>query len=213
MLVNGATDGRFLDDPAFEPVLARAEALDLPIYLHPGIPVEAVRKAYYDGLPGNFSFTMALSAWGWHADTAIHTLRLVLSGALDRHPGLKIVIGHMGEALPFMLDRIDETTAATAKTQLAALGATDDPRSGVDHDQRVLHHGAIHGGADVVRRGPHHVLGRLPVRVERARKGVSGCAAGLAGRPREDRARQRGPLAAVAELTITCPARSSPDPG
>jgi uncharacterized protein len=118
VLVNGATDGRFLDDPIFEPVLARAEALDAPIYLHPGIPAEAVRAAYYDGLPGNFSFSMALSAWGWHADTAIHTLRLVLSGALDRHPGLKIVIGHMGEALPFMLDRIDETTAATAKTHL-----------------------------------------------------------------------------------------------
>ncbi len=117
-LVNGATDGRFLDDPAFEPILARAEKLDVPIYLHPGIPTEPVRHAYYDNLPGNFSFTLALSAWGWHADTAIHTLRLVLSGALDRHPGLKIVIGHMGEALPFMLDRIDETTGATAKTHL-----------------------------------------------------------------------------------------------
>jgi predicted TIM-barrel fold metal-dependent hydrolase len=118
VLVNGATDGRFLDDPAFDPILAQAAKLDLPIYLHPGIPTEAVRNAYYDNLPGNFSFTMALSAWGWHADTAIHTLRLVLSGALDRHPGLKIVIGHMGEALPFMLDRIDETTAAEAKSRL-----------------------------------------------------------------------------------------------
>ena len=117
-LVNGATNGRFLDDPAFEPILARAEKLDLPIYLHPGIPTEPVRNAYYDNLPGNFSFTLALSAWGWHADTAIHTLRLALSGALDRHPGLKIIIGHMGEALPFMLDRIDETTAATAKAHL-----------------------------------------------------------------------------------------------
>jgi len=118
VLVNGATDGRFLDDAAFEPILARAEALDLPIYIHPGIPVPAVRNAYYVGLPGNFSFIMALSAWGWHAEVAIHTLRLVLSGALDRHPGLKIVIGHMGEALPFMLDRIDETTAAQAKASL-----------------------------------------------------------------------------------------------
>jgi predicted TIM-barrel fold metal-dependent hydrolase len=117
-LVNGATNGRFLDDPAFEPILARAETLDLPLYIHPGIPATAVRNAYYDGLPGNFSFTMALSAWGWHAETAIHALRLVLSGALDRHPGLKIVIGHMGEALPFMLDRIDETTAAEAKLRL-----------------------------------------------------------------------------------------------
>jgi len=117
-LVNGATDGRFLDDPMFAPILARAEALDVPLYLHPGIPAPPVRGAYYDGLPGNFSFTLALSAWGWHAETAIHTLRLVLSGALDRHPRLKIVIGHMGEALPFMLDRIDETTAAEAKVRL-----------------------------------------------------------------------------------------------
>jgi hypothetical protein len=77
-----------------------------------------VRAAYFDGLPGNFSFTMALAAWGWHAETAIHTLRLALSGTLDRHPGLKIIIGHMGEALPFMLDRIDETTALQAKTLL-----------------------------------------------------------------------------------------------
>jgi predicted TIM-barrel fold metal-dependent hydrolase len=118
VLVNGATDGRFLDDPAFEPILAQAERLDLPIYLHPGIPTAAVRNAYYDGLPGNFGFTLALSAWGWHADTAIHVLRLALSGALDRHPGLKIIVGHMGEALPFMLDRIDETTAAEAKHRL-----------------------------------------------------------------------------------------------
>jgi predicted TIM-barrel fold metal-dependent hydrolase len=92
--------------------------LDTPIYLHPGIPAHAVREAYFDGLPGNFSFTMALSAWGWHADTAIHTIRLALSGALDRHLGLKLVIGHMGEALPFMLDRIDETTAVAAKAHL-----------------------------------------------------------------------------------------------
>jgi len=118
VLVNGATDGRFLDDPIFEPVLSEAEKLDLPIYLHPGIPTQPVRGAYYDNLPGNFSFTLALSAWGWHYDTAIHVLRLVLSGALDRHPALKIVIGHMGEALPFMLDRIDETTATHAKTLL-----------------------------------------------------------------------------------------------
>ena len=118
VLVNGATDGLFLDDPRFEPVLACAEALDLPIYLHPGIPAGPIRNAYYDRLPGSFSFTFALAAWGWHAETAVHTLRLVLSGALDRHKRLQIVIGHMGEALPFMLDRIDETTGAEAKLQL-----------------------------------------------------------------------------------------------
>jgi hypothetical protein len=79
---------------------------------------DKVRQPHYDGLPGNFSFTLALSAWGWHMETAIHVLRLVLSGALDRHPRLQIVIGHMGEAIPFMLDRIDETTATEAKSLL-----------------------------------------------------------------------------------------------
>lgn len=118
LLVNGPTDGRFLDDPLFEPILARAEALSVPIYIHPGIPSEKVREAHFDRLPGNFSFALAVSCWGWHMETAIHVLRLVLSGALDRHPRLQIVIGHLGEAIPFMLDRIDETTAAEAKRLL-----------------------------------------------------------------------------------------------
>jgi len=118
LLANGPTDGRFLDDPMFEPILARAEALRVPIYIHPGIPSEAVRAAHFDGLPGNFSFALAVSSWGWHMETAVHVLRLVLSGTLDRHPGLQIVIGHMGEAIPFMLDRLEETTAAEAKRVL-----------------------------------------------------------------------------------------------
>lgn len=118
LLVNGPTDGRFLDDPMFEPILARAEALGVPIYVHPGIPSEKVREAHFDRLPGSFSFALAVSSWGWHMETAVHVLRLVLSGALDRHPSLQIVIGHLGEAIPFMLDRIDETTATEAKRLL-----------------------------------------------------------------------------------------------
>src|SRR6516164_6336246 len=62
LLVNGATDGRFLDDPMFEPILARAEVLRVPIYIHPGIPCEKVREAHFDALPGNFSFTLAVSS-------------------------------------------------------------------------------------------------------------------------------------------------------
>jgi uncharacterized protein len=118
LLTNGPTNGRFLDDAIFEPILARAEVLGVPIYIHPGIPAEKVREAHFDGLPGNFSFALAASSWGWHMETAIHVLRLVLSGCLDRHPRLQIVIGHMGEAIPFMLDRIDETTAAEAQRLL-----------------------------------------------------------------------------------------------
>jgi predicted TIM-barrel fold metal-dependent hydrolase len=118
LLANGPTNGRFLDDPMFEPVLARAEALGVPIYIHPGIPSEQVREAHFNGLPGNFSFALAVSSWGWHMETAVHVIRLVLSGTLDRHPRLQIVIGHMGEAIPFMLDRLEETTAAEAQRLL-----------------------------------------------------------------------------------------------
>jgi predicted TIM-barrel fold metal-dependent hydrolase len=108
-LINGVTDGKFLDDPAFEPLLARAEALDVPLYLHPGIPPEAVRRAYYDGFDPAVSFVLATSGWGWHAETAVHVLRLVLAGALDRHPRLRLIVGHMGEGLPAMMARCDAT--------------------------------------------------------------------------------------------------------
>jgi len=115
LLANGPSDGRFLDDPMFEPILARAEALGVPIYIHPGIPAEEVRRAQFDGLPGNFSFQLAVSSWGWHMETGVHVLRLVMSGALQRHPKLQIVIGHLGEAIPFMMDRLEETTGNEAR--------------------------------------------------------------------------------------------------
>jgi predicted TIM-barrel fold metal-dependent hydrolase len=107
-LINGVTGGRFLDDARFAPILARAEALDVPIYLHPGLPPREVFHAYYDGLPGSTGFRLSTSAWGWHSETAIHVMRLVLSGALDRHPKLKLVIGHMGEGLAAMMVRSDK---------------------------------------------------------------------------------------------------------
>lgn len=111
-LINGTTDGRFLDDPAFAPVLARAEALNVPIYLHPNLPPPAVRHAYYDGLPGKQGALLASAGFGWHAETAIHMLRLAMSGVFDRHPGLKLIIGHMGEMLPVMLGRIDDMSTS-----------------------------------------------------------------------------------------------------
>ena len=98
-LINGLTEGRFLDDARFDPILARAEKLDVPIYVHPNLPPPSVREAYYDGLPGDAGFRLSMAAWGWHSEVAIHVLRLVLSGALDRHPQLKVIIGHMGEGL------------------------------------------------------------------------------------------------------------------
>jgi predicted TIM-barrel fold metal-dependent hydrolase len=104
-LVNGAVDGRFLDDPSFDDLLTVAEDLGVPIYVHPGIPPAAVKEAYYSGFSPAVSNIFATAAWGWHAETAVHVLRLVLAGVFDRHPRLQIIIGHMGEMLPVMIDR------------------------------------------------------------------------------------------------------------
>jgi predicted TIM-barrel fold metal-dependent hydrolase len=111
-LINGFVDGSFLDDPRFDPILARAERLDVPIYLHPSIPPESVREAYYARLPEPLGFMLSVAGWGWHVETAIHVLRLALSGTLERHPRLKLMIGHMGEALPFMLARSESIMGA-----------------------------------------------------------------------------------------------------
>jgi predicted TIM-barrel fold metal-dependent hydrolase len=106
-LVNGTTEGRFLDHPSYDDLLAAAVALDVPIYIHPHIPPAPVREAYYFGLEPGATRVLGTAGWGWHSETAIHVLRMVLAGTLDRHPKLKIIIGHMGEMLPVMLARID----------------------------------------------------------------------------------------------------------
>ena len=103
--------GRFLDHPHYRDLLAAAEELDVPIYIHPHLAPEAVRQAYYSDLQPGAARVLEAAGWGWHSETAIHVLRLVLSGALDRHPRLKLIVGHMGEMLPMMLARIDEVFA------------------------------------------------------------------------------------------------------
>jgi predicted TIM-barrel fold metal-dependent hydrolase len=110
-LVNGTTEGRFLDHPSYDGLLAAAVELDVPIYIHPHIPPESVRQAYYSGFQPGVARVLATAAWGWHSETAIHVLRMVLAGALDKHRKLKIIIGHMGEMLPMMLARMDVVSA------------------------------------------------------------------------------------------------------
>jgi hypothetical protein len=110
-LINGTTDGRFLDHPSYDGLLAAAAELDVPIYIHPHLPPEPVRQAYYADLPSGAGRVLESAAWGWHQETAIHVLRMVMAGTLDKHPKLKLIIGHMGEMLPVMLRRIDETSA------------------------------------------------------------------------------------------------------
>jgi predicted TIM-barrel fold metal-dependent hydrolase len=109
-LVNSTigTNGLFLDDASFAPLLTRFEELDVPLYLHPAPPPALVRDTFYGGLRAPAAAALATNAWGWHAEAGLHALRLVVSGVFDRHPGLKLIIGHCGEMIPFMLDRIDD---------------------------------------------------------------------------------------------------------
>ncbi|WP_449462240.1 amidohydrolase family protein [Tardisphaera miroshnichenkoae] len=106
--ISGHSRGRYLDDPFFDPILERAEELAVPIYLHPAIPPQQVLEAYYSkGLNPEVAFTLSTSGFGWHIETAIHVLRMILGGAFDRHPKLQLIVGHLGETLPFMMDRLD----------------------------------------------------------------------------------------------------------
>jgi uncharacterized protein len=106
-LISGMVRGSFLDHPKFAPLLARAEKLDVPIYIHPGLPPAAVRQAYYEGLAPNIAFGLATFAWGWHYETALHVMRLAVAGIMDQYPRLNFIIGHMGEGLPAMLARCE----------------------------------------------------------------------------------------------------------
>jgi predicted TIM-barrel fold metal-dependent hydrolase len=108
-LVSGSCGGLFLDDERFDPVLTAAEKVDLPIYVHPGLPENPVSRAYYAGhWPAALHFLFSGPAFGWHAEAGVHLLRLILSGALDRHPSLKLLSGHWGEFVAGWLDRLDE---------------------------------------------------------------------------------------------------------
>jgi uncharacterized protein len=110
-MIHGTTEGRFLDHPSYDGLLAAAVELDVPIYIHPNVPSMDVRQAYYANLPEGADRVVATAGWGWHSEVAIHILRMVFAGTFDKHPKLKMVIGHMGEMLPVMIARLDDVGA------------------------------------------------------------------------------------------------------
>ena len=103
-LVNGLTHGAFLDDKKFWCIFERAQALDVPIYLHPAVPHPAVTEAYYEDYKPN-GFPTGVVLWGFMAEAGLQAIRLIQSGVFDTYPRLKFILGHLGEAIPFMLWR------------------------------------------------------------------------------------------------------------
>ncbi len=114
-VINGHIRGRYLDDKYFWPIFERAEVLNVPIYLHPTHPPKSVIEASYGGFAPIVTDMLSGAGWGWHIETAVHVIRIILGGAFDRYPRLQLVVGHMGETLPFMLQRLDVMPMAMTK--------------------------------------------------------------------------------------------------
>jgi 5-carboxyvanillate decarboxylase len=110
VIINGHTAGEYLDNPKFWPIFEAAEAVDTPIYLHPtALPPTMIGPLLEAGLDG--------AIYGFAVDTGLHVLRIITAGVFDRFPALKLVVGHLGEALPFWLYRTDYMHAATVRAQ------------------------------------------------------------------------------------------------
>ena len=103
-LVNGSTQGEYLDNPRVDPLWSTLEQLDVPLYLHPGLPTNQ---------PASMVKELDGATWGWSFDTATHALRLIVKGVFEKHPSANVILGHMGENLPFYLWRLDSRYAST----------------------------------------------------------------------------------------------------
>ena len=109
-ILNSHTLGEYLDDPKFWDIFAAAEALDVPVYLHPNSPSAGlIQPLLQRGLDG--------ALYGFGVDTGMHLLAIITSGVFDRFPKLKLVVGHLGEALPFWLFRLDYMHRATVASK------------------------------------------------------------------------------------------------
>jgi 2,3-dihydroxybenzoate decarboxylase len=99
-MINGHTNGRYLDERAFDPFWAKLEELQVPLYLHPADPAQQYASF------GSYK-ELTRATWGWGVETGTHALRMIFGGVFDRFPKALLMLGHLGETLPFMLWRLD----------------------------------------------------------------------------------------------------------
>jgi 5-carboxyvanillate decarboxylase len=110
VVVNSHTQGEYLDEPKFWPIFEACEALDVPLYIHPNTPSPAMIAPFLPrGLDG--------AVYGFAVETGLHLLRIIVAGVFDRFPKLRIVVGHLGEGLPFWLFRLDFMHASMIRAQ------------------------------------------------------------------------------------------------
>ena len=170
-MLHGRSSGEWLDHPRFRPIFERAAALDVPIYLHPSNPHPDVVRAYYEDYAQDHPM-LVRAAWGYTVETATQAIRLVLSNVFNKYPNLKIVLGHLGETLPFLLERIDELLARNPKVRTFVPPGVLPPFLRND-ERQFFHPGTVvldHGTG----RRPRLVLGRLAVCRERQGRRLDG---------------------------------------
>jgi predicted TIM-barrel fold metal-dependent hydrolase len=164
--VGNAETAVYYDLPQYRPFWAMAERLDVPFYLHPRNPLPRDAKIY-DGHPWLLG-----PIWAFGHETAVHALRLMGSGLFDAHPRLQIILGHMGENLPFALWRVDNANAWIRTAYLPGEKAHPRlfPREFPCHHVRQFPHAGAAQRHARSRRRPDHVLDRLAVREYRPRR-------------------------------------------
>lgn len=106
----GRTRNKNLDHPDFLPMFEAAAKLGVPLFIHPQIPQRAVRDVYYSGFGESIDTAFATFALGWHYETGIQFVRLMLAGVFDRYPDLQVILGHWGEVILFFLERLNSLT-------------------------------------------------------------------------------------------------------
>ena len=197
-MLHGLAGGVFLDDKRFWPIYERAEKLDVPIYFHPGVPDARVSAVYYDDYAKE-SPMLARAAWGYTVETATTAIRMAISGVFDKHPNLKIIIGHSRRvaAVPGLAHRPD--LGAARRVLSGPLPRRVLPEL-LDHHERQL----LQPCTDVLRararRRSYPVRGRLAVRGQSAGRGLdAGRAAVRRGQGQDPERERQAPAADVAE--------------
>jgi predicted TIM-barrel fold metal-dependent hydrolase len=117
-MIHGRSHEEFHDLRKYWPIYERAQDLDVPIYIHPGPPHPAMAEVYYADYLADFPW-LSTAAWGFTVDTANQIVRMILSGLFDELPNLKIIVGHMGEGIPFLVDRIDAALRRPGNRRIA----------------------------------------------------------------------------------------------
>lgn len=114
-MISGTFNGVFFDDERFHPLFAKAQELNVPLYMHPAVIAPNVADYYYKSNQWSevASLMFASAGFGWHADSGIALIRMIISGLFDKYPNLQIISGHWGELVPFYLNRLDDQQAKT----------------------------------------------------------------------------------------------------